>query len=205
MAMLKNLDFVAITDHNSSKQLFVVDEIEVAYDFILIPGIEVTVEENFDVLCYFKTYENAHKLDIILENYLDGTWGPFSQEDQMITDVYDETVSTFSKPLRSTSIPYHELYRIVKELDGAIVLAHIDRKNKTPLNTFKLDDIPFDGIELQQYFKQQYLEKHPELNKYKIFSSSDSHTLLTISERIESIELKEKSIDAFFEYLIDGD
>ena len=205
MAMLKNLDFVAITDHNSSKQLHVIDEIEVAYDFILIPGIEVTVKENFDVLCYFRTYENAHKLDSILEKYLDGNWGPFSQEDQMITDIYDETVDTYPIPLGSTSIPYHELYKIVKELNGAIVLAHIDRKNKSPLNTFELDDIPFDGIELQQYFKQQYLNKHPELDKYKIFSSSDSHTLLSISERVEAIELKEKSIDAFFEYLIDGD
>lgn len=205
MAMLKELDFVAITDHNSTKQLHVVDDIEVAYDFIQIPGVEVTVKENFDVLCYFRTYEDAHKLDSILENHLNGTWGPFTEEDQMITDIYDETVRTFPKPLRSTSIPYRELYRIVKDLNGAIVLAHIDRKSKTPLSAFKLEDIPFDGIELQQYFKQQYLDKHPELNKYKIFASSDSHTLLTISERIEYIELKEKSIDAFFEYLIDGD
>ena len=205
MAMLKELDFVAITDHNSSKQLHVINEIEIAYDFILIPGIEVTVKENFDVLCYFRTYENSHKLDHILENYLNGTWGPFTEENQIITDIFDETISTFPKSLSSTSIPYMELYNIVKELDGAIVLAHIDRKNKTPLQTFKLSDIPFDGIEIQQYFKDDYLDKNPELRKYKIFANSDSHSLLTISERVEAIELKEKSIDAFFEYLIDGD
>ncbi len=205
MAMLKDLDFVAITDHNSSKQLYVVDEIEQAYDFILIPGIEVTVKEKFDVLCYFRSYQDAHKLDKILEKYLNGTWGPFSEEDQMITDLYDITVKTFPTPLTSTSIPFKTLYKEVKELNGAIVLAHIDRKNKSALNTFKLKDIKFDGIEIQQYFKDDYLTKHPELKKYKIFSSSDSHSLLTISEREHYIELKEKSIDAFFEYLLKDD
>ena len=205
MAMLKELDFVAITDHNSAKQLKVVDEIEGAYDFIFIPGLEVTVKEGFDVLCYFRTYDDAYKLDTYLEKHLNGTWGPFSEEDQMITDIYDVTIDTYPIPLRSTSIGYEELYTFVKELKGAIVLAHIDRKQKSALNSYNLDTISFDGIEIQQYFKNEYLKKHPELNKHKVFASSDSHTLLTISERVESIELKEKTLEAFFEYLTDGD
>lgn len=205
MAMLKELDFVAITDHNSAKQLDVVDQIEGAYDFIFIPGIEVTVKEGFDVLCYFRTYDDAYVLDKILEDYLNGSWGPFSEENQMITDIYDTTVKTYPKSLRSTSIPYLELYTKVKELNGAIVLAHVDRMKKSALNVYSLEDIPFDGIEIQQYFKDDYLKKNPELRKHKIFASSDSHTLLSISERVESIELKNKSREAFFEYLLGGE
>ncbi len=205
MAMLKELDFVAITDHNSAKQLDVVDQIEGAYDFIFIPGIEVTVKEGFDVLCYFRTYDDAYKVDKVLEEYLNGPWGPFTEENQMITDIYDTTVKTFPKSLRSTSMPYLKLHQLVKRLNGAIVLAHIDRMKKSALNSYSLDEIPFDGIEIQQYFKEDYLSKNPELKKYKIFASSDSHTLLSISERVESIELKEKSIEAFFEYLLGGE
>jgi hypothetical protein len=202
MAMLKNLDFVSITDHNSAKQLPVVDEIETAYDFIFIPGIEVTVKENFDVLCYFRTYEDAYRLSDIIANSLHGDWGPFTEKDQIITDIYDVPKDTFPKPLLSKTIPYLTLYKYVKELDGAVVLAHIDRKNKSALNSFQLDEIPFDGIEVQQFNKEMYLKAHPELQNHKIFASSDSHSLLTISERVESIELKEKSIDAFFDYLV---
>lgn len=205
MAMLKELDFVAITDHNSAKQLHIIDEIEGAYDFIFIPGIEVTVQEKFDVLCYFRTYDDAYKIDKLLEKYLNGSWGPFNEENQMITDVFDTTVNTFPKPLTSTSIPYMKLYEEVKKLNGAIVLAHIDRKQKSALNSYNLSEIPFDGIEIQQYYKDDYLEKHPNLKQYKVFASSDSHTLLTISEPIEFIEVEEKSIDAFFNYLMDGE
>ena len=204
MAMLKNLDFVAITDHNSTKQLKVIHEIEKAYDFILIPGVEVTVKEGFDVLCYFRKYEDAHKLDKYLESNLDGDWKIFTAKDQIITDIYDETFEEYPLPLTSTSIPFKELSKRVKELNGLIVLAHIDRKNKSALNSFSLDKIDFDGIEIQQYFKDEYLTNHPELNKYRILTSSDSHSLLTISEREYFIELDEKSIEAFFQYFESG-
>lgn len=205
MAMLKELDFVAITDHNSAKQLPTFKEIAEAYDFILIPGIEVTVQEGFDVLCYFRTYDDAYALDKVLEEHLDGSFGPYSEENQVITDVFDMMVNSFPKPLTTTSLPYKTLYEEVKSRNGAIVLAHIDRNKKSALNSYKIDEIPFDGIEIQQYFKNSFLETHHELNNCKVFASSDSHTLLTIQERIEYIELKEKSIDAFFQYLTEGD
>ncbi len=207
MAMLKGLDFVAITDHNSTKQLFTVHEIEKAYDFILIPGIEVTVQEDFDVLCYFKTYKDAHKLDKIIEQNLHTSWGPFTSEDQMITDIFDITKDTFDKPLLGPTIPYIDLYNHVKKIGGIVVLAHIDRKNKSALKAFNLNDIPFDGIEVQHYFYKNYLQDHIELKQYIALASSDSHTLLTLLEKgeLNSLELSEKSINAFFNYFEGGE
>jgi len=201
MAMLKELDFVAVTDHNSAKQLHTIEEIEKAYDFIIIPGIEVTVSEFFDVLCYFRTYEAAYIFDTYIEHYLAADdWGPFSEKDQVITDIYDTEIDTYSSSLRRTNLPYTELYNKVKELDGIAVLAHIERKSKSALLVYKLEDLSFDGIEIQQYQKSTFLDANPQYEKQKILTNSDSHTLLTISERIEYLELPEKSIEAFFRY-----
>jgi PHP family Zn ribbon phosphoesterase len=200
MAMLKELDFLAITDHNSAKQLHVVEEIEKAYDFIFIPGIEVTVKEGFDVLCYFKTYEDVRKLDKQIEPYLNGSWGPFSSDDQVITDIYDTEISTFKKPLLSPSIPFTALYDTVKELNGLVILAHIERSSKSALNSHSLSDLTFDGIEIQAYKKEEFLKANPSYKKHIILTSSDSHSLLTISERENYVDLPEKSIDAFFNY-----
>ncbi len=36
---------------------------------LFIPGIEVTVKENFDVLCYFKTVDDALSFDQEIEQY----------------------------------------------------------------------------------------------------------------------------------------
>jgi len=202
MSMLKELDIVSITDHNSTKQLRVIEDLQESYDFLLIPGVEVTVIENFDVLCYFRTFSDAIEFDKFLELNLDGEWGIFSEADQVITDIFDTAYETFPKPLTKTKIPYSTLVKEVKNLNGAIVLAHIDRGSKSALNVFELNNIDFDAIEIQKYGKEKYLKQNPELEKYKTLFNSDSHTLLSISEKDEYIDLKEKTINAFFDFLI---
>ena len=202
MSMLKEVDILSVTDHNSTKQLRVFEELQESYDFIFIPGVEVSVLENFDVLCYFRSFNDAVKFDKFLESHLNGEWGIFSEANQVITDIFDTTYETYPIPLTNTNIPYLSLVKEVRDLNGAIVLAHVDRGSKSVLNVFDLNDIEFDAIEIQKHGKDKYLKDHPELNKYKIFFNSDSHTLLTISEKEYFINLKEKSIDSFFESLI---
>ena len=201
MAMLKGLDFLAVTDHNTTKQLKVFKELEDSYDFIFIPGVEVTVKENFDVLCLFKSFSDALIFDKFLEANLDGEWGVFKESDQVITDIYDIEFETFNTPLTSTKIPYKDLVKETRELDGLIVLCHIDRSSRSALNVYNLADLEFDAIEISQYLKDQFLEKHPELNKYRILFNSDAHTLLSISEKEYSFELEGKNIESFFKYM----
>lgn len=200
--MLKEVDIIAITDHNSTKQLRVLEELKDSYDFLLVPGVEVTVKENFDVLCYFRSFKEAINFNNFLEPNLNGDWGIFNESKQIITDIYDETYETYSKPLTSTNIPYSVLVNEVRKLKGAIVLAHIDRPSKSVLNVFSLNNTEFDAIEIQKHNKESFLKENPELNKYRILYNSDSHTLLTISEKDEYIDLKEKTIASFFDFLI---
>ena len=202
MSMLKEVDILSITDHNSTKQLRVFEDLQESYDFLLIPGVEVSVLENFDVLCYFRSFNDAIKFDNFLESHLNGEWGIFSEENQVITDIFDTTYETYPIPLTNTDIPYLDLVKAIRDLDGAIVLAHIDRDSKSVLNAFNLDTIDFDALEIQKYGRDEFLKKNPELHKYKLLFNSDSHTLLTISEKEDYINLKEKSIDAFFDFLI---
>ena len=201
MAMLKGIDFLAITDHNTTKQLKVIKELENSYDFIYIPGVEVTVKENFHVLCFFKSFEDAFTFDKYLEKNLNGKWGVFKKTDQVLTDIYDTEINIFKKPLTSTKIPYKDLVKEIKTLDGLIVLCHIDRLSHSALNFYKLDDLEFDAIEISPHVKDKYIEKHPELLKYRILFNSDAHTLLSMSEKDYFFELEEKSLEGFFKYM----
>ncbi len=199
MAMLKELDFIAITDHNSAMQLQVVEELEESYDFVVIPGVEVTVKEEFDVLCYFNNYSKVFKFSNDLEEFLDLDFSVDLQT-QILTDIYDNEVNFFNKPLKKTNLPYTKLVELVRFYDGVIVLAHIDRPSQTPLNCFKLEDLTFDAIEIQPSNKD-FLQEHPQLNSYPILHNSDAHSIVMMSEKEHFVELKEKTIDAFFEYL----
>lgn len=202
MSMLKEVDILSVTDHNSTKQLRVFEDLQESYDFLFIPGVEVSVLEDFDVLCYFRTYNDAIKFDKYLEPRLNGEWGIFEESNQVITDIFDTTYETYPIPLTGTNIPYLELVKEVRGLNGAIVLAHIDRDSKSVLNTYKLEDIDFDAIEIQKYGREKFLKDNPELNKYKILFNSDSHSLLTISEKEDYINLEEKTIESFFNFLV---
>ncbi len=204
MAMLKNLDFIAITDHNCLLQLQTVKNIETSYDFIFIPGVEVTVKEGFDVLCYFRTFDDAEIFNQFIQGYLTDTFTYFSPADQVITDIYDNPIGTVKKGLLTSTLPYSVLYRKVKSLNGIALFAHINRASKSVLNNHKLDDFSFDGIEIEPRHKQAFLSDHPEYKAYLTLSNSDSHTLMSISERTEYLELEDKSLDAFFAYFEGG-
>ena len=201
MSMLKEVDILSVTDHNSTKQLRVFEDLQESYDFLFIPGVEVTVLEDFDVLCYFRTFNDAIKFDKYLEAHLNGKWGSFTEENQVITDIFDTTYETFPTPLTSTNIPYNELVNEVRQLNGAIVLAHVDRLSKSALNSFKLENIDFDAIEIQKYGREKFLKENQYLKKFKMFFNSDSHSLLSISEKEDYLELEEKTIDSFFNFL----
>lgn len=201
MAMLKGLDIVAVTDHNSTRQLPTIRQLEDSYDFLFIPAVEVTVKEDFDVLCYFRTYEDAATFDQFLSSHLDGSWSVFSEKDQVITDVYDTEIDTVEKPLTHTNIPYSKLVSRVRDYDGALILAHINRPSQTPLEFYELEDLEFDAIEIQGRNAEKFIQEHPNVKNYKIFHNSDAHSLPMISEKEYTIELKEKTIDAFFNYL----
>ena len=201
MSMLNGLDFIAITDHNSTKQLKIIEELSESYDFIVIPGVEVSVKEGFDVLCYFKTFEIAKAFNNFLEDNLTDNWGNYTDGDQIITDIYDMSLETYKKPLTDTTIMYEDLVKEVRKHDGLIVLAHINRPSCTPLSVYKLEDLEFDGVEIPAYMKEDYINENKHLLQYRILTNSDSHTLLQIFEKDSSFELEEKSIDAFFNYM----
>lgn len=201
MAMLKGLDLIAITDHNSTKQLKVISQLQPSFDFVIIPGVEVSVKEGFDVLCYFKTFEDAIQFDSFLKPHLSGDWGNYTKDNQIITDIYDLTFDVVDTPLTETNLLYGELVKEVRKYDGLLIPAHINRPSCTPLNTYKLKDMDFDAIEIAPYGKEAFVKSHPEVHNYIMFHNSDSHSLLTISEKDFSIDLPEKTIEAFFNYV----
>ena len=55
MALLKDLDIISITDHNSIKNLEAFDFLTKSLDLLFVPGIEIQTSEDIHVICLFKT------------------------------------------------------------------------------------------------------------------------------------------------------
>lgn len=193
MASLKHLDIISITDHNSLKQLPVCYELSKSYDFLFIPGVEITVKEGFDVLCYFKYIEEAIEFDQILEAYLPKqTYDHSFYGEQWICNIDDEVVSIYPYLLATPlDLGIERLIDILRPYEHILIYAHIDKKTKSGIDY--IHKYPLDGIE--------YRDK-TRINNRTDLSNSDAHQITELLEVNEynQIELDTLSIDAFFRY-----
>ena len=93
MAYLKELDIIAITDHNSTLQLPSIIELSTSFDMLVIPGVEVSTSEGYHVVCLFRNLEAANLFQSVLEKYLNKkTYDKDLYGYQQILDVNDEII-----------------------------------------------------------------------------------------------------------------
>ncbi|MGL4283169.1 PHP domain-containing protein [Eubacterium aggregans] len=70
MALLKELDVIAVTDHNTARNLPAIMALAKVEWLCVLPVIEVTTKEEAHILVYFETLESALALDAILYEHL---------------------------------------------------------------------------------------------------------------------------------------
>ena len=71
MALIKGLDVISLTDHNSTKNVEAVHELCQHKGIKFIPGIEVQTKEEVHVLCYFFDILDCLKFGEMIYNSLD--------------------------------------------------------------------------------------------------------------------------------------
>ena len=197
MAMLKGLKIIAVTDHNSTLQLLMLSELAKSYDFLFIPGVEITTRENHHILVYFRNIDDAVKFESILNQYRLPLVHPYGLAS--LTDVEDLVIETLPDiSSEALNISYAELVSRLIPYQHILILAHVDRPNQTILE--HLHQYQFDGIELTDCDNLNLLQGG--LSQFTILYNSDAHDLLSISEPTlhNTIELESLSIDAFFRY-----
>lgn len=207
MAMLKELNIIAVTDHNSCLQLDVIEELKDSYEMLVIPGAEIEVKEKYHVVCLFRDFDIARKFQKALNIYLSRKM--HDEEiygEQNIFDVFDDIVSNYQISLMgSSNVALQDLKKIVKGLDGILILAHIEKYGSDIFDKIKtIYQNIFDAIEVNANYDILKLEKEINELPYLIFRNSDAHQITDISEPVNYIELEELSIEALFEKIKGG-
>lgn len=208
MAIIKGLDYIAVTDHNSAKNLPAIMKVAAAAGdgISVLPGIEVTTKEEAHILAYFDNLEAAMALDEILYQRLPATlnqkeiFGP-----QLILNEDDDIIGEVDKLLISaTDIGIDELEEIVKELKGVMVPAHVDRSTYSLVASLGFVPVNLD-IHTCEVSKGQTIEnikrKKWFLKDYAFIQSSDAHQLEDIAEREYFVEIDDMQKKTLLNYL----
>ncbi len=206
MALIKGLDIIAITDHNSVRNVKAIMEAGERNGLLVVPGMELCTSEEIHLVCLFPEYEKA----LSFEKHVYDNLPPIdNREDifgaQIIMDADDNEIGREHRLLSGAcALDIETSINLVRALDGIIIPAHINRESYSILNT--LGSIPSEyGFKFLEYSKYSSLEKllldNPQLRSYNFIRSSDAHFLSDILEQEVSLELKEKTIENLFAIL----
>lgn len=187
-AKLNGIDCIAVTDHNSSLNLPAVQEACTAYGVTLLPGIEVTTEEEIHLLTYFPTIEAALEMGKIIWERLPALpYDPNIWGRQLVMDVNDNILSQPEKLLpAATSIDIYEAEHLCRKLGGIAIPAHIDKQSTSLLSVlgFAPDDLPFEAYEVRrpEHTLKTLVDSGRLPAGQQILTSSDAHCLADIPE-----------------------
>lgn len=206
MAAVKQLEIVALTDHNSCKNCVAAEKHAKDYGIMFLPGMELTTIEEVHVLCLFQTVEAAMKFD----SYVSKQIGQVENVEeifgrQLICNEKDEIIGKETNLLiQSTNISFDEVHPLMEEYHGVMIPAHIDKESHSIL--YNLGFVPvgsrFRTAEIARYEEREALfQKHPYLGHCLCLNNSDAHYLEQMNEPKNFLGVKEKSMAQVFSLL----
>ncbi len=192
----RELDVIAITDHNSVENVAAVMVAAKEAGIVVIPGMEVQTREEVHLICLFPDLDHAadwqdyvyghlptgkNREDFFGEQWvfaLDGS--PKGKNDRLL--------------LASTSLSVDDVAEKCRAMDGICYPAHVDRPNYSIISN--LGFIPleagFTAVELSSHIRaDEALQKYPYLKKFSLIGSSDAHYLEDIDWARSEIHVKE--------------
>lgn len=192
MVYIKGLQLIAITDHNSVKQLYNLnlvakDKIDYVY------GVEIQSREEVHVLAYFLKDAPLDDIQSFLDNYLiEEPNDVYYFGHQYILDNQDNIIGEEPRLLiKSLDLSLKDIIVHIHMLHGIAVIAHAMEERFSIMNAMlSIDEsLDFDGIEVKKSEHKDILEnKFPFLKKSVWFISSDAHRLDMISEAEHEID-----------------
>ena len=209
MASIIGLDVIAVTDHNSCKNVPAVMEAASEYGITVIPGMELTTAEEVHVVCLFETLEDAMAFDsYVYDHILPFPNKPEIFGQQQICNSTDQILGEVEYLLiNATDISFDQVFDLVKNYHGIMIPAHVDKDTTSLISNlgFIPPDSQFTCAEVKNLAKLDKLkEQHPYLNQCKIISNSDAHYLEHINEPVNRIHAKSREIKDILAALTEG-
>ena len=205
MAVMKGLDIIALTDHNSGANLEAVRRCAEKGGLLFIPGMEVETAEEVHLVCLLPDIANALELNRHISGALPAVK---NREDifgrQLIIDENDIVTGEEKQMLiTATHLTVDEMSLLVRSMGGVVIPAHVDRPSYSIISNLGIipENLHITNLEISRNCnKYSFKAARPELDRYGLIKSSDAHSLGDILERESFLELEaltvQKVIDA---------
>lgn len=204
MAYVKKLDVIAVTDHNSAKNLPALAGAAKKRGLVFLPGLEVQSREEVHLLCYFGSLDAALAFGEEIYGFLpDIPNRPDLFGEQTVMDECDAVIGAEPRLLvQSLPMSVEQVCARTEDFGGLVVPAHVNRNANSIL--YNLGFIP-PGLDFP-VLEACVSAPAPavDLSKYRVIYTSDAHTLGAILEPEQIIKAPERSAQGVLQALKKG-
>ena len=201
MAKLKELDAIAVTDHNTARNLPFVKEAADYFGLILLPGMEITTREEVHLLGYFPDVPSAVEAGEFFSSHLPSIKNrPDFFGHQYVMNTDDQIVAEEERLLiGATDLSLAECTGEVRRRGGIAVPAHINRgSNGLLVNLGLMPEEP--SFPLVETWAE--LPINEELLRGRgVLNASDAHQLGSIREAVFALDTERFSLGGLWDWL----
>jgi hypothetical protein len=181
-ALDKNIEIIAITDHNAIDNIPAVIEASRGTGIKVLSGIELQTREEIHSLCLFDKFEQVQEFFIsIQDSFPKIKNNPDFFGEQFVVDASGEFIHREERLLiTSSSISLKSAWEEVNRLKGLMIPAHVNRSafGLLPVLGFIPQDIPLEIVEISRHISpEDAILKFPDLAGYHLIQSGDAHML----------------------------
>lgn len=192
------LDIIGITDHNSTLNCKVVQEVGLKNDLFVLMGVEINTKEEIHCLAFFENnealsefqqYLNVHLANIPNDVQKFGYQLVVNEKEEVLEEIEPLLISALYQNINEVSQKVHQL-------NGIFIPAHIDKYRNSIISQlgFIPQDLEIDAIEISQnHQKNPNIENLLNNISKPIITSSDAHYIDQIGSVFSIFKMKEKS------------
>lgn len=190
MALIKELELIALTDHNSTRQLRSFAKAAAEVGIKALYGCELQTSEEVHLLGLFANLEDALSIQPWIDEHMPVVPNKIDFfGDQWVCGEEDEFLEQEERLLLvSLSATVEEAIDAIHSFGGKAILAHVlDRENSICHQLgFIPEGLKYDGLEVKTFDqKERVMKSHPWIREGETvwLIDSDAHRLTEISER----------------------
>ena len=201
-ALARGLDMIAISDHNTTRQVKVTQRIGKEKGLFVLGGVEVTSQEETHCLCYFRDDAQLDAFQLSLDEHL-----PKIENDvdrfgyQLIVDENEEIVGEEEYHLlNAIDVDIDGIYDEVHRIGGLFVPAHINKGTTSLMSQlgFVPPDLRADGLEINfRITKDEILKKFAYLKRFNFITDSDAHFIDNVGDVYNLVYMEHRTFDEF--------
>ena len=191
-ALRRGVRVLALSDHNSARNIPAFERLCLKVGLIPLCGLEVTTQEELHCLCLFRDARSALEFGAFVEEHLlkvpnkPEKWG-----DQVVVDDAENVLEEVPFYLgTATDLPLTTLGDFCLSAGGLFIPAHIDRASQSVLSQLGyLPDLAYTALEVRHDAAGLNTRGRP------LVKGSDAHYVDNIAERTCLLEADEASFN----------